>query len=82
MIEQTISVVRSLEARPAALFVQTASKFKSNILVKIDNKVANAKSIMGIISMGILEGQSITIVAEGEDEDSAVAELQKFLGSL
>lgn len=79
MIEQTVSVVSSLEARPAALFVQTASKFTSNIQVKIDDKIINAKSIMGIISLGILDGQSITIIADGEDEQQAVAELQKFL---
>lgn len=79
MIEQTVPVATSLEARPAALFVQTASKFASSIHVKIDDKVVNAKSIMGIISLGILNGQVLTIIANGEDENQAVAELKNFL---
>lgn len=81
MKEQTLIVESSLEARPAALFVQTASKFKSSIHVMIDDKRVNAKSIMGIISLGILDGQAVTISAEGEDEAEAVDELHKFLSA-
>ncbi len=79
MIEQIIQVATGLEARPAALFVQTASKFSSNIHVKIDNKKINAKSIMGVISLGILDGQAVTISADGPDEKQAVSELERFL---
>ncbi len=79
MTEQIISVASSLEARPAALFVQTANKFTSSIKIKIDNKVVNAKSIMGIISLGILDGHVVTITADGADEEQAVSELEKFL---
>lgn len=79
MIEQNVPVAASLEARPAALFVQTASKFASSIQVKIDDKVVNAKSIMGIISLGVLDGQVLTIIANGEDENQAVEELKSFL---
>ena len=79
MIEKSISVGTSLEARPAALFVQTASRFDSSIQIQIDNKTANAKSIMGIISLGVLDGQMATIIAEGADEAAAVAELERFL---
>lgn len=79
MTEQSIIVTSSLEARSAALFVQTASKFSSNIQVKIDDKIINAKSIMGIISLSILDGQSVTIIANGEDEGQAVKELERFL---
>lgn len=82
MVELTIPVITSLEARPAALFVQIASKFKSNIQIKIDNKVANAKSIMGIISLSILDGQCVTIIADGEDEQQAVTELSDYLKSM
>lgn len=79
MTEQKIKVGSSIEARPAALLVQTASKYKSSIKVQIDNKMVNAKSIMGIISLGILDGQDVTIIADGEDEDSAIRELKDFL---
>ncbi len=81
MKENTIVVGSSLEARPAALFVQTASKYDSNIKVKIGNKTVNAKSIMGMISLGVLDGQELTILAEGADEDEALVGLQKFLTS-
>lgn len=79
MKEQKIKVSSGLEARPAALFVQAASKFSSNIKVEIDNKKANAKSIMGVISLGILDGQNVTIIADGTDEAEAVKELEEFL---
>lgn len=79
IVEQTVPVIASLESRPAALFVQAASKFSSQIQVKIENKTVNAKSIMGIISLGILDGQEVTIVADGEDAKQAAAELKKFL---
>ena len=82
MIEQTVKVETSLEVRPAALFVQAASKFGSNILVKIDNKTVNAKSIMGMISLGILDGQTVTIVADGPDEQQALSELCGFFNAV
>ena len=81
MVEQVVSVIASLESRPAALFVQTASRFVSEIHMRIDNKTVNAKSIMGIISLGILDGQEVTIIADGEDAKQAVAELERFLTS-
>ena len=77
--EQSVPVIASLESRPAAMFVQTASKFASRIQVKIENKTVNAKSIMGIISLGILDGQEVTITADGDDARQAVSELANFL---
>lgn len=82
MLEKEINVLTSLEARQAALFVQTASQFSSNVKVKIDEKMVNAKSIMGIISLGILDGQVITIIAEGNDERTAIETIEKFIKSL
>lgn len=81
MIEQKIKVTSGLESRPAALFVQTASKFSSSVKVQIDDRTANAKSIMGIISLGILDGQDVTLIVDGEDEVNAVDELKNFLKS-
>ena len=79
MIEKTVVVNANMEARPAALFVQTASKFESSIRVKIDDKSVNAKSIMGMISIGILDGQKVTLIVEGNDEEMAIEELDRFL---
>ena len=78
MIKRTITATASMEARLAALFVQTASKFQSDIYVNIDEKKVNAKSIMGMISIGILEGQQLTIMADGGDAEAAIAELHGF----
>ncbi|MDR2649584.1 MAG: HPr family phosphocarrier protein [Clostridiales bacterium] len=82
MIERTIQVLASLEARPAALFVQTASKFVSSIHLRIDNRTINAKSIMGVISLGVLDGQNVTIITEGQDEEHAADELERFLNAV
>jgi catabolite repression HPr-like protein len=77
MAEQKV-VVRlrtGLLARPAALFVQEANRFTSEIFVEKDGKSVNAKSIMGIMSLAIAHGQEITIRAEGSDAEDAVREL-------
>ena len=81
MKQKNITVSVSLEARTAALFVQTAGKFQSTIKIQMNNKEANAKSIMGMISLGVLEGSNITITADGADEDKAIAETSNFFVS-
>ncbi|HOQ00202.1 MAG TPA: HPr family phosphocarrier protein [Acetivibrio clariflavus] len=77
MVEKTIEITNpsGLHARPAALFVQTAGKFTSNIWIKVGDKKVNAKSIMGLISLAVSKGTLITIIAEGEDEEQAVNEI-------
>jgi phosphocarrier protein HPr len=65
-----------LHARPAALFVQTAKKFKSDILVRKDEREVNAKSILSILTLGANQGAVITIKANGEDEEAALKALQ------
>ena len=82
MIERNIQVLAGLEARPAALFVQTASQFSSSIYLKMDNRTINAKSIMGVISLGVLDNQDVTIIAEGQDEEQAVDQLEKLLSAV
>ena len=67
-----------LHARPAALFVQTASKFKSTITVKVGAATANAKSILNILTLGAGSGSVITVVAEGEDADQALIALKEL----
>ncbi len=64
-----------LHARPAALFVQTASKYEADITVSYDGKTINAKSILGILSLGVGKDSLITISADGADEEAAVEAL-------
>ncbi|MBE6021988.1 MAG: HPr family phosphocarrier protein [Cellulosilyticum sp.] len=79
--ELKLELKNGLEARPAALFVQIASKFESHISVVVNEKQVNAKSIMGMMSLGAIKGQLIEIVAEGQDEKEAVDALIQFLKS-
>lgn len=68
-----------LHARPAALFVQMASKFLSNIYVEKNGRKVNAKSIMGIMALGVCQGDEIILYAQGEDERKAIEELEDLL---
>ena len=68
-----------LHARPAALFVQEANKYSSDIYVEKDDKKVNAKSIMGIMSLAIGSGTEVTISAEGPDAEKAVEALAEFV---
>ena len=77
--EIILQIESGLHARPAALFVKEASKFKSDIKLIRKKKEYNGKSIMGILSMGLGKGEKITIQAEGEDEEAAVFELVDLL---
>lgn len=79
MAERSGKAGRSLESEKVALFVQAASRFTSKISLKRDNKTANAKSIMGLISLGVVEDENISLIAEGDDAEAAVTELAAFL---
>jgi len=78
MVEKNVNVGSFFEPSAVAMLVQTASKYNSRISLVMDEKTANAKSIMGIISLNMQEGQAINIVAEGEDATEAVAALERF----
>ncbi len=83
MIERAVVVINpaGLHARPAALFVQTAGKFTSHIWIAKGEKRVNAKSIMGLMSLAVSQGMEIILGAEGEDEESAVNELDDLIAS-
>ncbi|MFH1791462.1 MAG: HPr family phosphocarrier protein [Candidatus Omnitrophota bacterium] len=68
-----------LHARPAALFVQTANKYESDITVTKDKTKVNGKSIMGILMLAADKGSVVTIAAQGEDAETAVNELSQLL---
>lgn len=79
MTEKSVIVKKTLDTRNAALFVQTASKYESNVKVSIDEKTVNAKSLMCIISLGICPDTEIKISANGTDEAEAVKEIASVL---
>ena len=76
-----IQISTGLEARPVAIFVQVASQFTSSIHVEVGNKKVNAKSIMGMMTLGLEAGEEVVITADGEDEEAAIAEIEKYLSS-
>ena len=75
----TIHLSTGLEARPVAQLVQVASQFNSEIYVEIGRKKVNAKSIMGMMSLGLDMGEEVTVVADGTDEQDAVDSIEKYL---
>jgi len=70
-----------LHARPATFFIQKANEYKSSIWVEKEEKKVNAKSLLGVLSLGVTKGVSITIIAEGPDEEQAVTELVSMISS-
>lgn len=70
-----------LHARPAALLLQEVTRFKSDVKLIRNNKSYNARSILGILSMGACKGDEITITASGEDEHDAVDAIKNLIGS-
>lgn len=70
-----------LHARPATFFIQKANEFKSAIWVEKEERKVNAKSLLGVLSLGIIKGTEIKIIADGADEKEAVEALQKMISS-
>jgi phosphotransferase system HPr (HPr) family protein len=76
-----INIPTGLEARPVAQLVQVASQYESSIHVACGDKKVNAKSIMGMMSLGISSGETVTVSAEGSDEKAAIENIEKYLSS-
>ena len=70
-----------LYARPATFFIQKANEFKSSIWVEKDERKVNAKSLLGVLSLGIVKGTAIQLIADGPDEKEAVEALFKMISS-
>ena len=68
-----------LKAQSAAEFIQKASDYKSSIWVEKDDKKANAKSLLGLLALGITPGCNVRLIAQGEDEDAAIDVLGEFM---
>ena len=71
----TINNEVGLHARPATFFIQRANKFKSGIWVEKEERRVNAKSLLGVLSLGIVKGTTITLIADGSDEEEALQSL-------
>ena len=70
-----------LHARPATFFIQKANEFKSSVWVEKEERRVNAKSLLGVLSLGIIGGTAIRIIADGSDEETAVDNLVKLVQS-
>ena len=77
--EVTINNEVGLHARPATFFIQKANEFKSGSWVEKDERRVNAKSLLGVLSLGITKGTTITLLADGSDEKEAVAALSELV---
>ena len=82
-MEKQVSIKNEsgLHARPAGMFVKKAAEFKSTVEVLAKGKTVNAKSIMGIMSLGFGQGDELTVIATGEDEEAAVNDLVELIES-
>lgn len=75
----TVQISSGLETRPIAMLVQVASRFQSSIQLECDSRKVNAKSIMGMMALGLDNGEVVTIHAEGSDENEAMESVRQYL---
>ena len=77
----TIGLASGLEARPVAMLVQIASQYDSLIYVESENARVTAKSIMGMMTLGLDVGETVVVSADGSDEEKAIAEIEQYLSN-
>ncbi len=84
MILRNVTILNSvgLHARPATFFIQKANSFKSSIWVEKEDRRVNAKSLLGVLSLGIVKGMTISLVADGPDEQEALDSLAELINGL
>ena len=77
MVKQDVTITNNigLHARPATFFIQKANTFKSSIWIEKDDRRVNAKSLLGVLSLGIAKGMTVTLIADGQDDAEAIAVL-------
>ena len=81
MTQRDVAITNNigLHARPATFFIQKANSFKSSIWVEKDERKVNAKSLLGVLSMGIAKGMTVTLIADGQDEEAAINALVELV---
>lgn len=77
----TIKLAGGLEARPVAVLVQVASQYDSSVYIQTEGKKVNAKSIMGMMSLGLNSGETVTVMVDGADEEKALEDIEKYLNT-
>ncbi|MBR3771436.1 MAG: HPr family phosphocarrier protein [Clostridium sp.] len=77
--KMTIKIPTGLEARPVAVLVQVASQFESSVHIECEDKKVNAKSIMGMMSLGLAAGEEIVVTTDGVDEEQAMEKIEEYL---
>ena len=81
MKEAVVNNQVGLHARPATFFIQKANEFKSSIWVEKDDRRVNAKSLLGVLSLGVTRGMQITLIADGQDEVEALNGLEELVST-
>ena len=83
MIRKPVTIQNNMdmEDRPVAHLVQEASQYASQVYIVMGSKKINAKSIMGMMTLGLSAGESVVVSAEGEDEAEAIENIEKYLSS-
>lgn len=79
--EITIQLNGGLDARPVAMLVQVASQFESTVYIESGEKHVNAKSIMGMMSLGLCEGEQLMVITDGPDEEEALTAIDDYLSN-
>ncbi len=81
MLRKDVTITNSigLHARPATFFIQKANGYKCSIWVEKDERKVNAKSLLGVLSLGIAKGMTVTLIADGQDEESAISGLIELI---
>ena len=79
--EMEIKIPSGLDPSTIALFIQIASQYDSSVYVEVKNKKVNAKSIMGMMTLGLNAGESVVVSADGTDEQAAIENIEKYLSS-
>ena len=79
--EMEIKIPSGLDPSTIALFIQIASQYDSSVYVDVKNKKVNAKSIMGMMTLGLNAGESVVVSADGTDEQAAIENIEKYLSS-
>lgn len=83
MISRNVTIKNNvgLHARPATFFIQKANSYKASIWIEKDDRRVNAKSLLGVLSLGIVEGMTILLIADGADEEAALDGLEELVNS-
>ena len=76
-----IQISEGADARPIAMLVQVASQYESQIYVEVGSKKVNAKSIMGMMTLGLAPGEQVTVTADGADEEEAIQSIEQYLSA-